>query len=525
MGNNVKIFDNIHFKDLKLQLPVGLNVTSCVFEGNEKFEVLKDEKALTKAKEEGIIDISELAEELNKSTDFNPNSGEPLSLVLSFDKAEVETVTTDPGNHSGAYFNSEEHTAKLVGEIYLQGDVYGMIKDINPTEVTKLITAKIASGEITDPTFATKPLQEQINVLMPRLIFQGSGGFESDIEVKSFSGSVQHDIGNINPIELKDLPDFLIDDDDTPEDERVRLDLDNPQIFLKLTTTSNTANGFHQALKTGVHLVASQNGKQTGEVNTGDISFDLAVEGRTTSTMLKRICTSEDKEEILPEEYEEFQENKQDIYIEDLPKLLNKVPDLIKVSGNNTQDIHVEVDCEDLALPQDLKIDFEYKVFTPLSFGENFQIVYTDTEDGLSDDLNDIEDLDFGGVEITADIVSDLPLPVKLTLIPVDENGNDLNQGGKKLTVINESSTLNIAANKTTNVTINLKPVNGYKMRDFIRGKNDKGQNVPKLDGFKYKAVLSGDSQTKGEVLRTSQSLVLKNILVSLVGGITYYDE
>lgn len=518
--DNVSIFKQIHLNDLILHLPVGLHVTSCQFK--EKEILAGNAEALQKAQAEGIINISKLSD----NTDYSPNSNKPLTLSVTFDKANVTTVETNDVAKNGAYFNSKEHSAQLVGEIYLEGLVYGKVSDVNTTEVTQIVTKKIEDGEI-DATFLTKPLGQQIAFLMPRLIFKGSGGFNSNIAVKSFSGSVQHEIGDIKPIELNNLPDFLVDKEDTPEGEGVSLDLDNPQIYLKLTTTSHNTNGFHQRLKTGVKLEAYQNGKTkpTGEVNTGEISFDLAVSPNASSTMLKRICTSKDKEVILPNEYKQFDKDREDIYIPGLPGLLRKVPNRVKVTGHATPDIHVEVDCEEVSLPQDLNIDFEYKVFTPLSFGQDFKIVYTGTEDGLAEDLKDIDKLDFGGLDIQANVVSHLPLPITLSLIPLDMDGNDINAGGKKLTVLDDDNTITVGANQTTPISISLRPVNGYQMRDFINGKNKHGQPVPKLNGFKYKAVLNGDASSKGEVLKTSHYLILKDISISLTGGITYYDK
>ena len=521
-GNNVDIFKNLHFKDLVLHLPVGLHVTSCRFEDKE---VLNTTAAKMRAHDEGIIDITTL---LNGNTQYAPNSTEPLSIDLTFDYADVTTTTATDPKHKGAYFNPEAHSAKLVGDIQLAGFAYGVLADIDQNAVITKATSYISGGglDITAADIAGKNWEKLVKTLVPRLDFKGSGNFTSAIAVSRFTGEVQHDINDIKPIELNDLPDFLTYDENTPDDERAKLDLYNPQVFLKLSVHSKNDNVFDQTMKTGVRLEAYLNGKTApiATANTGELTFQ-APANQKDFVLLKRVYSNPDvtKDNTrLPKEYDNPTDKAamEDIYVPDLGKLLLNVPNRVEVYGYASDPIHVKVSCTDFHLPQDIDINFEYKVFTPLSFGENFRIVYSGTENELADDLDDIKDLDFGGLEVTARISTDLPLPLTFSVIPLDTNGADINSESQKLIVSN----ITIPA-KADNypILINLKPAEGYTIRDFIRGQNAQGQKVPQFDGIKYKAVLAGSQQ--GETLRTSQKLVLKDILVSLVGGVTYYDE
>jgi len=521
-GTNVDIFKNLHFKDLVMHLPVGLNVTSCRFKDTE---VLNTNAARMKAHNEGIIDITTL---LNGNTEYSPNDPQPLSIDLTFDYADVTTTTATDPKHKGAYFNPEAHSAKLVGDIQLAGFAYGILGDIDQNAVVTKATDFVKGGGsgITLDDITSKNWDKLVKVLVPRLDFKGSGNFTSAIEVNRFTGEVQHDINDIKPIELNDLPDFLTYDDNTPEDERAKLDLYNPQVFLKLSVHSKNNNYFDQSMKTGVRLEAFLNGKTApiATANTGELTFQ-APANQKDFVLLKRVYSNPEvtKDNTrLPKEYDNPTDKAamEDIYVPDLGKLLLNVPNRVEVYGYASDPIHVKVSCTDFRLPQDIDIDFEYKVFTPLSFGENFRIVYSGTENELADDLDDIKDLDFGGLEITARVSTDLPLPLTLSVIPLDIYGADINSGSQKLIV--NSVTIPAKADNYP-ILINLKPAEGYTIRDFIRGQNAQGQKVPQFDGIKYKAVLAGSQQ--GETLRTSQKLVLKNILVSLVDGVTYYDE
>lgn len=521
-GTNVDIFKNLHFKDLVMHLPVGLNVTSCRFKDTE---VLNTNAAKMRAHNEGIIDITTL---LNGNTEYSPNDPQPLSIDLTFDYADVTTTTAADPKHKGAYFNPEAHSAKLVGDIQLAGFAYGVLADIDQNAVIDKATSYITGGglDITAADIAGKNWDKLIKTLVPRLDFKGSGNFTSAIEVNRFTGEVQHDINDIKPIELNDLPDFLTYDENTPDDERAKLDLYNPQVFLKLSVHSKNNNYFDQSMKTGVRLEAFLNGKAApiATANTGELTFQ-APANQKDFVLLKRVYSNPEvtKDNTrLPKEYDNPTDKAamEDIYVPDLGKLLLNVPNRVEVYGYASDPIHVKVSCTDFHLPQDIDINFEYKVFTPLSFGENFRIVYSGTENELADDLDDIKDLDFGGLEITARVSTDLPLPLTLSVIPLDIYGADINSGSQKLIV--NSVTIPAKADNYP-ILINLKPAEGYTIRDFIRGQNAQGQKVPQFDGIKYKAVLAGSQQ--GETLRTSQKLVLKNILVSLVDGVTYYDE
>lgn len=548
-GENKEIFKQIHFTDLVLNLPKGLHIYSCKFgekDGIDFKNLLDDdddtkaEQLKTKAKEDGIIEISKRLEELSLSSAYNPNATHPLSLELSFNAADVESVATEPNDDAAgqAYFykqklsNPNESGAKLLGKIELGGYAYGgsatqIDNDVNTDLVKTKAYAYITSGQITMEDITSSNWEKMIQVIVPSMEFKGAGEFNNDILVNSFTGKVQHAIDQINPIELNELPDFLTDDENTPEEEKVKLDLSNPQIFLKLDVTCNNGVPFDQVIRTGIQMDAYQDVKnsnpktqnQTATLNTGVLEF----QGKDAPqfSILKRIYSNASKStdvSELPEDYTALKDVIQHEKVDGLSTFLNKVPNTVKVKGlNNSDKIMVEVDCKNLRLPQDVKIDFEYKVFTALSFGQKFQVVYSDTEKDMSKDFGDIEGLNFGGLEIEAKVNSDLPLPVTLDLKAVDINGNEI--GADKLIL---PRNIDIPANANGHpITLTFKPAAGYTFNDFITGKN----GVAKLDGIKYKAVLGGQGTLEGQSLKPTQKLVLKDVKISLLGGITYTEK
>ena len=90
-----------------------------------------------------------------------------------------------------------------------------------------------ADFELNENTLSKEQIQSLIsnmdfNVIRPQTItFNGNASFNGDIQVSSFSGKVQSSIGNITPIVLDNMPDFL-------NDPEVRLDLANPAIFVEV---------------------------------------------------------------------------------------------------------------------------------------------------------------------------------------------------------------------------------------------------------------------------------------------------
>ncbi len=500
------ILEKVHFDDLKLKLPEGFNVKSCEYNG---VECLNSAAEKTKATDDGEIVI-------NASEDtegYTISATKPIKIQVTFTGANVETITTATST-DGLTFNSTDHSAELKGLFQLTGSARIINDDINFTTLKTKYTAAIAS--LTPAEQAAKlailtsgNYQEALNEVLPKISFDGNCKFNDDLKINTFSGLVQHEIGNINPIELNDLPDFLTDDDG------VTLDLSNPQIFLNLKLTGKNGAVFNQKIETGIKLEAFKDGStDTKTATASNIIFDASSNTSSEFTILKRAYSNtyiSNATTPMPEEYESYRNTMEGILIPELATFLNKVPNRVEVKGSNSDNILVKVTCTDLKLPQDCDINLDYKVYTPLSFGNGFKIVYKDKDNGWGSDLEDLEDMDFGGISITAKVDSDLPLAATLSLVPIDINEEKINGLNVNSIKINPNA-------KNQSITLDIKPSGKFTMQDFFKGSN----GAKKLDGIRYEATL--DKPVDGSQLKGEQKLKLHDLKISLVGGITISD-
>lgn len=518
-GENKQVLRDLHFHNLKLHLPLGLEVSSCKYEGQE---VLTTDALKTMAAEQGVIDISgNIA-----NTDYSLSATDPITFTLLVEAAEV-----DAGN--AISFNANAHTAKMEGSFNLEGEAVLTNEDLNEDELKTLAEAKFKESiadlsEIEQAqklaafaaTLATGDYTEALSLVLPQLEFNGQSTFNTsdsqNMVISQFTGKIHREISRINPIQLNDLPDFLTGDG-------VSLDLDNPQIFMKLGLKyGSEANPFRENLKTSVRLEAYQNGvsSPTGIANSGDLVFKGADNkyiknfGDEGDVMLMRVFSNTASTVVpVPVAMAPYISVMDHQVVPSLSTLLTKVPNRVEVKGGSTENIAIDVDCENLQLPQNCTVSFDYQVYTPLTFGEKFTIVYTETEDDWAKDMDDLKDLDFQTLQLTAKLVSQNPVPLKmvLTLVPLDERGAEI-------TDIAVSS-VTIPANTTQqDISITLQPKSGHTMREFFQGSTGH-----KLNGIKYKAVMN--EATKGQALNASQHITLEDVKISLIGGVTYYDK
>ena len=147
-------------------------------------------------------------------------------------------------------------------------------------------------------------------------------------------------------------------------------------------------------------------------------------------------------------------------------------------------------------------------MFAPFTFGEDFKLVYTDTEQGWAKDLDDLEDLNAELLELRGKIDSDLPAELELTLIPLDVNG-------KKIDALEVNSIKANGNAKNQEFLFTIKAAKGHSLNDVLAGKN----GVKQLDGIKYSARIVG---MDGQTLKKNASIRLHSMNVSVRGMLSY---
>lgn len=501
-GENKEIIKKLHFDNLALQLPKGLELTSCKYLGKEK---LGTPELREKAKTEGIVILVEGNDE--EGYRLSGDDG-PLSFEISLNAANV-------GDNLGLSFDSNNHSAELKGQFQITGyaelntdeDIdYDILKDKFMTIVDQMsMTEKLEALE----RLNNGDYSQAIDALLPKTLnFDGTCKFTKDLTVQTFSGSLQHPIDNIDDIKLENLPDFL----DKPG---VVLDLQNPQLYLDFYTSLQTQ------LTTDIALVPWKDGSK---INDG-VYTTLTYDGSTGLHKVFMLAPHTDPA-LYPDTYKNYTKEEQTA---EVGNLIRTIPDIIKVKGQNSEQIMVKLpNCENIQIGTDYIVELHYRVFSPLTFGPDFQIVYSDTE--MDMDLgDDLDDLKVGSLELTGVATSDIPLALNLTVTPLTKviNGKSEDLSKKGLLIEYnykkadgqetgfQKNGVQIRANakgeEQDRFTIRISASEGHTLNEFLHS------GALQLDGIEYEAKLN-TPDPNADALRTDAKVTLKDIQVTAVG-------
>lgn len=399
-------------------------------------------------------------------------------IMLSDDEGEamkisdgVELKLSINGLQTGECFtfDPQTHHVELNGEFTLNGSFRIETAEFD----TDALSDKINNLNMED---VQNFLAGNWNGLIPVSVgVKGNAEFDKDIVIKTFTGEVTHNVGSIAPIKLDDLPDFLNDDE-------VVLDLDNPVLLF------TAEHDIPSSVFTSIEL--KSNTCET-PVKTEKVTLD---EGEN------KYYIADKTPNALPENYKDA---KPVGFTGSVPALIQKIPERIDIDVEP-----VKLHAQELDITKSYNVDIDYEVFAPLTFGENFKLVYSDTEQGWAKDLDDLDDLNAEMLELKGKIDSDLPAEFELTLIPLDANG-------KKIDALEVNSVKANGNAKNQEFQFTIKAAKGHSLNDVLAGKN----GVKQLDGIKYSARLSG---IKGETLKKDASIRLHSMNVSVKGILSY---
>lgn len=314
----------------------------------------------------------------------------------------------------------------------------------------------------------------------------------SNMTVNSAKGKFDPDINlnNLGEVQVKDIPDFL-------DDDNVVTDLDNPRIILTIS------NDMKVAAKVSGDLIAlNKEGREIAHVQLPKMDIHRTTTNDATTT---NICICRHATPELTSEYGN------DLYVVDnLSTLIQRIPDKIKftnVEAKANQDVEAE-----FLFNHQYNVNPSYKVEAPLAFAENANIVYKKSMNDWNDDVKDLDLAEGAYVELTTNVENKMPAYLNIEATPIDANGNSL---ADKLAieipnkVIAASADGNTPAN--TNVTIKISP----KTKQALK----------LLDGIEF--VMSGSAATPGQTTITGitlnknkHSLKLNNINIKIVGKV-----
>lgn len=101
-------------------------------------------------------------------------------------------------------------------------------------------------------------------------------------------------------------------------------------------------------------------------------------------------------------------------------------------------------EAEKVQLGQDIQISGSYTFYTPFALAEGSTIIYSKKEQNFFGDNDDFQYVEMSEFHITADVTSNLPFATKLTIYPLDKNGNRIY--GEKGNEISASSSVSAYA-------------------------------------------------------------------------------
>lgn len=457
--SEVNFVNKIHLDSLTLQIPMGLNVASASFIHwiyRDGQEVEEQVNAISIDNTTGTIILTETDE------GTIVDEKHEIHIRLTFDKAITGT--------SG--FTFENGRVSLSGIFKMNGIFRLQSDDFNLNALTLEQALKVYNTGSYDA------------ILPTHLNFQGTASFLNDICVTNFAGKVQAGAGDIAPIKLNNLPDFL-------NDPEVVLDLANPALFVEvdfpLPSSAQTSITLTSAYTDGTPPVVKTTGSVTIPANAHVV-----------------FCIAGKPEEVtaMPQEYASY--TVIPVFVDGLNELFKKLPDEIKVEVGD-----ITMDTDDMPIPSKYDVKVNYSVYTPLAFGEDFALVYQGTEEGIGEDLDGLDKLDIKGLHIEATVVTNFPLKLTLSVDALDRNNKSMK--GSVVSVDDIVINAHKGAEPTSRhpLSINIRPLKGHTM----------GEMLSRLYRFHYRAVAEADGQG---TLKEDASIKLEDIKITLKGGISY---
>lgn len=300
-------------------------------------------------------------------------------------------------------------------------------------------------------------------------------------QLTAVTGKINPDIHvNASSFAINDIPDFL-------REPGNNLDVENPQIYLTVTNTSECGLNVNASL-----TAVDENGKTT-EVWLGSEHATDPIIVKPYSAMpggVTRICISRTGRG----------DGNADVYVAvpDLSSLIATIPqsitmDNIGVKVSQDRDVTFELGRYDF--------DVDYKVVVPLAFGPDLEFTYTTDEAGWDEDL---EKYNFKTVVATIQVENTAPLDMVPEVKALDRQGNVIND----VTASVEGTVLagTLAAPQSSKLVVTL---------------TSNAANIGNLDGVRFVFRARSGSQAVGVPLNKNQSLRFTDIRLKLKGGVS----
>lgn len=386
----------------------------------------------------------------------NISTSEDLSVAISINKLSMGTQPDELGK-----LESKDNYITMDGNLKLEAK----ITDVNPN---------LSGVDYSDCKITSELI---INDDKPVTLDKVTGRFAPTI-----------DLSNLGEANITGLPDFLTEGD-------VCIDLDNPQIALTLESD----------LTVGGELAGNIKYWRNGQEGSFSLPEPIKLKASTENSgemSVNRICICRDKSKVDPTMYDQVIETEN---IKDL--LYPKIIDKIAFSGAATADKNNVYTYE---LGKTYTVQPSYRLESPLAFGEDAKIVYTEKFEDWNKDIKDFDVTDGTCIVMEAVVENRIPVHLNVEAIPLGIDGSELPSNVIKVDI---DADIKASPNGTDVATSDLHIV-------LTPAK----QGLKKLNGIKIKVSgaakdANGNNPVKGITLNARKhSLVLQNIRLSLKG-------
>lgn len=450
-SNGGDFIKKIHLQNLSLSTPKDLSF--------EKAELTYTQNGQSKTNQ---VSISDGLVSISGENDVVVDAGKPVYLALTLDMAEV--------NGNGISFVNKKIE---INSLFKFNGTFA----IKSEEFENLSAAQLQ--QIQDNGIAS--------VIPQEVAFDIVSAFSDNISVVRVDAIAQKAVSEPEPIVLDNMPNFL-------KDESVKIVLNNPPFIIEWN------NPFPAGSLVNPDAAAVKNNLTIESVK-GDevIARKLATlsgipSGKSILVLADAPATAE-----VPARYASY--NRINVVVENLNELLMTIPDKICINF-----APVTIALKDL-VPGQYNTQVDYCVDTPLEFLGGSKLIYEDVED-VEDDMDDASDFDAKAIEIQANVVTNLPMDLTLSVDALDRNGRSLKGGVIDVNdVVVGAHKGDISETTTQAVVINITPREGHSIRELL-------QNMAK---FVYRAEFEGEGK-----LYENASIKLTNVKATIKGGIVY---
>ena len=317
-----------------------------------------------------------------------------------------------------------------------------------------------------------------------------------DIEITAAEGMFQPDATEAEgKVAITSIPDFLNDDE-------VRIKLDNPQLYLDVSSNMNVRAQIKDIVISAINTAKDGKPRTVRKVVIDNIDL-LPCTNEDGEPVVSHIVIC-DNEHGLDAGYTPVFTNQS---TNTLQNLISTIPDSITFECNATADPTYQ---SSIALGKRYTIKPSYRFKAPLTLNTGSQIVYTDSINGWNDDLDDIQLTNGASITLMANATNGVPVDLNLNAVAIDVNGKELSS---------ELISIEIVKGVVKGATANSGNLQPQKSDIEIVITQRSQEAFKQLDGIRYRA--EAISNVDGITLNSeTQTLKIEGITINLKGKV-----